>query len=186
MGKTTSRRSFLGKSAMATTGIALFATTAAAHAFTAKESPFEGYNPFAPVKSDLRKNIFGKHVAVSGTIYNESGTTPLHDASVEVWHLSPDSKKFRHRAKLFTDANGNYQFITDMPEREMGKNYKIFFKISNKGQSYFTELSFNNSGAYISGKHWEKNHQLGEERLFPKQEKFLNQTDIAFNIALSS
>ena len=186
MKKTTSRRNFLGKSAMATTGLALLATGVSAHAFNSVKSPFEGYNPYAPVKTDLRKNIFGKHVQVSGKIYNRDGTATLSDASVEVWHLSPNSKKFRHRAKFHTDREGAYRFITDMPEREMGKAHKIYFRISAKGKSYFTELSIGTTGAYISGEHWEKNYQLGEERLFPTHKVFLNQSNINFNISLNN
>jgi len=186
MGKTTSRRSFLSNSLMATTSLAIISSTGIARAFTSDESPFQGYNPFAPITSDLRTYPFGEHVAVSGTIYDERGISPLSGVTVEVWHLSPNTKKYRHRARFQTDDSGTYRFITDLPGREMGKNFKVYFKISNVELTYFTELSFNNSGAYISGKHWEKNHQLGEERLFPKHETRLDTSIINFNISLNN
>ncbi len=186
MKKTTPRRSFLGKTLMATAGLACVSSTSILTAFTGEESPFSGYNPYADRKKDLRVNTFGKHIAVSGKIYDRKGERPLSNTMVEVWHLSPGSTKFRHRAKLLTDEYGKYKFITDLPNREIGKHHKIYFKVSKASETYFTELSFNNSGAYISDKHWENNNQLGDQLLFPTYSTFLNQSSIEFNIALTN
>lgn len=186
MGKTKSRRSFLGSSMMAASGLALFGTTNLAKAFSSDESPYQGYNPFAPVKTDLREDPFGKHVQVSGKIYDYSGHNTLNDVQLEVWHLSPNSEAYRHRSKLFTNASGEYSFITDFPNREYGKYHKIYFKLTGHGKSCFTELSFGKTGAYITDKHWEKNHHLGEDRLFPQLSTFLNQSNITFNISLNN
>lgn len=186
MGKTKSRRSFLGNSLKAASSLALLGATDVVHAITSDTSPFTGYNPFAPLKSDLRIDPFGKHIQVSGQIYDHKGLNTLKDAQVEVWHLSPNSERYRHRSRLYTDASGHYSFITDLPNRELGKHHKIYFKVSDKGKSYFTELSFNNTGAFISDKHWEKNHQLGEKKLFPQLKTFVNQSNITFNISLNN
>lgn len=186
MGKIKSRRSFLSNSMMAGGGLALLGTTDLVHAFTSSASPFIGYNPFAPSKSDLREDPFGKHIRVNGKIYDHTGLKTLKDAKVEVWHLSPNSERYRHRSRLYTDASGHYSFITDLPNREYGKHYKIYFKVSNREKCYFTELSFNNTGAYISDRHWEMNHQLGDDKLFPQQNTFLNQSNITFNISLNN
>ena len=188
MEKTTPRRAFLGKTLMATAGLACLSSSSALNAFTGNESPYDGYNPFAVVKNDLRTFPtlpFGEHFEVSGKIYDASGTSPLKNCTVEVWHLSPNSKKYKHRAKFHTNELGEYQFITDKPNRHLGKNYKIYFKVSKHNSSYFTALSFNNTQAFISGKHWEKNNQLGDELLFPKKNTSLNKTTIEFNIALN-
>ncbi len=186
MKKTTPRRSFLGKTVMATAGLACISSTSTLQAFTGKESPFKGYNPYAERKTDLRVNSFGKHIAISGKIYDSQGKTPLRNAMVEVWHLSPGSNKFRHRAKLITDEYGDYEFITDLPNREIGKHHKVYFKVSKASETYFTELSFNSFDAFISDKHWEKNKQLGDQLLFPTYNTFLNQSNIEFNIALTN
>ena len=67
-----SRRLFLQKTAMATTGITLLSSTAAIHALSLEDVPFNGYNPFAEEKTDLRSSTFGgKYVTVKGNIYNE-------------------------------------------------------------------------------------------------------------------
>lgn len=186
MKKTTPRRSFLGKTLMATAGLACVSSTSVLNAFTGEESPFSGYNPYAERKKDLRVNTFGKHVSVSGKIYDSKGKTPLGHTMVEVWHLSPGSAKFRHRAKLMTNEYGDYEFITDFPNREMGKHHKIYFKISKVNETYFTELSFNNFNAFISDKHWENNNQLGDKLLFPTHTTFLNRSSIKFNISLTN
>lgn len=177
-----SRRLFLRNSAIATTGIALFSSTTFANAFTIDDSPFEGYNPYAEEKTDLRTStLFGKHITVKGKIFDKTGTSPLFNATIEVWHLSPDSNKYKHQAKLTTNSSGEYSFITDFPRKEKGKMNRIYFKISNGNTTYFTELLINDFGAFITDKHWEENNQLGD-KLFPKKEGSLNKATITFNI----
>ena len=132
----TSRRLFLQRSVLATTGIALL-ISGISHAYSAK-SPFEGYNPYAEEKNDLRiSSILGKHVSVKGKVFDKSGTIPISNALIEVWHISPNSKKFKHKAKLRTNKNGEYQFITDFPNNEEGKMPRIYFKISSEHR-YFS------------------------------------------------
>ncbi|MDH5413596.1 MAG: hypothetical protein OEW87_05610, partial [Flavobacteriaceae bacterium] len=175
MGKITPRRSFLGKSLIATAGLVFISSSSTLKAFTGNDSPYMGYNPFTEEKTDLRTTVFGKHISVKGAIYDKTGSIPLPNAKVEVWHLSPNSTKFRHRAKLKTDSTGEYQFITDFPNKEKGKTPRIFFKITTDDQSYFTELLITSSDAHITGKHWEENRQLGD-KLFPIKETYLDQS----------
>jgi len=181
MKESTSRRLFLQKSAMATTGLALL-SSGVANAFTS-EIPYHGYNPYSEEKTDLRTTIFEKHVRVKGTVYDKTGTTPLPNATVEVWHLSPDSSKYRHRTKLRTDHLGRYNFITDFPNRETAQVSRIFFKLSHEGDSLFTELAVDQTGACVTSKHWEENQHLGE-KLQPTSESFLQTTTINFNLSI--
>ena len=181
MRKITSRRLFLYKSALATTGLA-FLSSNVVNAFTHK-SPYEGYNPYADAKTDLRAKIFGEHVRVKGTVYDETGLLPLPDALVEVWHLSPNSLKFKHRTKLQADSLGQYDLITDFPGREPTKGMRIYFKVTNSNTTRFTELALDKSGANITSKHWEENRQLGK-KLLPKAKKTLNTLTIDFNISI--
>lgn len=179
-----SRRLFLRNSAIATTGIALFSSSTFATTFSNDKSPFEGYNPYAEEKTDLRISKFGgTPIIIQGKIYDKKGAFSIPNANLEVWHLSPNSTKYRHRAKLKTNSEGEFKFITNFPNRELGKYAKIYFKVSNNETSYFTELSLNKNGAYISGKHWEENNQLAE-KLFPKKKSFLGQSTITFNISI--
>ncbi|MEM7185973.1 MAG: hypothetical protein AAF466_04875 [Bacteroidota bacterium] len=179
MKKATSRRLFLQKTAMATTGLAFISSDVVA-AFTS-EIPYDGYNPYSEEKTDLRTTLFDRHVRVKGVLYDKSGTTPLEGATIEVWHQSPNSSKYRHRAKLTTDQNGTYNFITDFPSKETALTARIYFKVNHNGSSYFTELGVGETDAYISSKHWEENQALGD-KLFPTSETFLNTTTIKFNL----
>ena len=182
MKNTTSRRLFMRNSAFAITGLAVLNPTLTS-AFTS-ECPYLGYNPFAETKTDLRSGVFSSNsVAVKGTLYDKNGITPLKNATVEVWHLSPNSSKYRHRAKLKTDDEGNYQLITDFPNKEKGKSARIYFKVSSSENISFTELALTEQGAHITSEHWEKNRNLGE-KLFPQKETFLGETTIHFNFSV--
>lgn len=178
-----SRRFFLERTTVVSTGIALLSTTASLNALINDECPFTGYNPYAEAKTDLRTSGFGaEHVTVKGMVFDWTGSYAIPNASIEVWHLSPNSSRFGHMAKLKTNQAGEYEFVTDFPNKEYGKMPRIFFKITTEGQPYFTELLVTNTGAHITGKHWEENRQL-KDKLFPKKETFLNHSIITFNIS---
>ncbi|MBL4663256.1 MAG: hypothetical protein JKY22_06825 [Flavobacteriaceae bacterium] len=181
MKESTSRRLFLQKSAMASTGLALL-SSGIANAFTSAP-PYNGYNPYSEEKTDLRTTLFEKHVRVKGVLYDKTGMTPVSNAVIEVWHLSPNSNKYRHRGKLRTNEAGEYAFITDFPNSAQSLTASIYFKISHDDTSIFTELNLGQTQAYITSKHWEENQQLGE-KLFPTSEQFLNVTTINFNISI--
>ncbi|MBT8188697.1 MAG: hypothetical protein HKP38_11375 [Croceitalea sp.] len=185
MEKHSPRRTFLGKALVASAGLACISSTSVIRAFEGAQSPFEGYNPYIEEKNDLRNSLFGKEVALKGVIYDTNGKQPVSNALVEIWHLSPNSTKYRHRGKVRTNAKGEYSFITDWPQRAKGSMPRVYFKVSHEGISTFTELLFNDYGAHITGKHWEAHKHLGDAQLFPRTKSFLNETVIKFNISLS-
>lgn len=179
-----SRRKFLQTSALAVSGITLLSSASVVNTLCKEESPYVGYNPFAEEKTDLRTSVFGNHIQIEGIVYDKTGNTPLTNALIEVWHLSPNSTKYRHRAKLKTNSNGEYRFITDFPQREPAKTPKILFKISHQSKIYFTELAVDHSGAYITSTHWEQSQELGE-KLFPVTTKYSNNSNINFNLLIN-
>lgn len=175
-----SRRLFLQKTAMATTGVALLSSNTVIKAFTKDDSPFSGYNPYVEEKTDLRtSSLFGKHLSVKGHIYNKTGNSTVSNVTIEVWHLSPKSSKYKHQGKMKTNSLGEYSFITDFPNKEFGKTARVYFKVSNNKTTYFTELLVNDFGAHITGKHWEENQQLSDN-LFPLKDNSV----ITFNISI--
>ena len=93
---------------------------------------FKGYSNLVPIKNDLRNDPFGCHLEVRGKIYDYNNSAPLSGIFVDIWHLSPKTKHFGHRARFYTDDTGSYYFLTDFPGRELGKNYKIYFKRISK------------------------------------------------------
>lgn len=181
MNTSTSRRLFLQKSAVATTGLVFLSSSIVNAMNTA--CPYEGYNPYAEEITDLRTSLFTKHVRVKGVLYDKSGMNPLKDATVEVWHLSPNSNKYRHRAKLKTNSAGEYNFITDFPNREKGEARKIYFKVTTPERTQFSDLVLSKTDAYISSKHWEQHNGLGE-KMFPSIKQNLNTSIVTFNLSI--
>ena len=165
---------------MASLGAACLSSTSSLSAMTFDECQFRGYNPYAESKTDLRASkLFGDHLTISGKVYNKRNLIPMEEVKLEVWHLSPNSTKYRHQAKLNTNAEGAYSFITDFPGREEGKMSRIYFKLSKGDSATTTELLVNDFGGYITGEHWEKNHHLGD-LLQPVK----NKSNIQFNISI--
>ncbi|MDO7172886.1 hypothetical protein [Mariniflexile sp. AS56] len=186
MKQTFSRRSFLSNTVLATTSIAFISIPSGVSALVTPESPFEGYNKYAEYKTDLRTSFsFGKEVIVNGIIYDSTGKTPVPNAKIEVWHLSPESTKYKHRGKILTDSERHYQFISNWPNRALGMQYRIYFKVSKNGSVYITELLFNNTRAHISSKHWETQNVLGDKKLFPKMNTGLYTSESNFNLSLN-
>lgn len=180
-----SRRSFLIKSVAASAGIALFSTTKTLASIVENETPFEGYNPFSNATNDLRNSaIHAKGIKVTGRIFNKSGSKGISQAKIEVWHLSPQSEKYRNRGHFFTDNEGFYSFVSHIPNREKGKMPRIYYKISDGNSTVFTKLLFDSNSAYIMNDHWESNRSLGKY-VFPKFRKnHINMNQIEFNISL--
>lgn len=178
------RRNFLKNVALATSGIAFLSSTTVLEAFNNDECPFEGYNPYAEQKTDLRvSTLFGNHITVKGKIFDRQTLRELPSAVVEVWHMSPQSTKFRHQAKMNVSNNGEFNFITDFPNKEQGKYAKVYFKIATNNKVYFTELSVTNDNAFINEKHFEENQVLGNQ-MFPTNRMINNEQIITFNIAV--
>ena len=136
-------------------------------------------------QADIRQKLFGKQVEITGQIFDTTGKNILSGAKVEFWHLSPESYEYNHRSALVTDANGNFKILTDFPNREIGKQVTIHFKVSKDINEAVTELKISDFGAYITDKHWETNRNLADNLLFPKIEKSLYKTKINFNISIN-
>lgn len=178
------RRNFLKNIALAASGVAFLSSTSMVQAFNKKESHFEGYSSNFDEKTDLRSSIFNQNfITVKGKVFDKIFLSENSSSVIEVWHLSPKSKKFNHKAKMKVNANGEYSFITDYPNREEGKYTKIYFKVTNNDKVYFTELNICSNNAYINDKHYDENKMLGD-KLFPTHKVVNNHTTINFNIAV--
>lgn len=101
------------------------------------EGPF--YKPNAPVR-----NKTGSGLTVKGRVLSYPDCKPIPNASIEYWHTNPDGIYDNdHRAKLFSDKDGQYQFITDFPGIYPGRPAHIHFKIRAKGfKALTTQLYF--------------------------------------------
>jgi catechol 1,2-dioxygenase len=81
------------------------------------------YRPDAPVRSDLTfEGLKGTRIVLKGKVFKSSDcSTILKNALVEIWHCDTegeydnDTKEFKHRARLFTNDQGEYSFTTILP-----------------------------------------------------------------------
>lgn len=80
------------------------------------------YRPESPVRENLViQGLPGELVELSGKVRHKDCLTPYSKAKVELWHCSNDevydneSEEFRYRGTTYTEKNGNYRFITQMP-----------------------------------------------------------------------
>ena len=183
MSTSISRRGFLGNLTLATTGIALSSTASVVSALTEDQQVLNANNPQPNTTADMRQTLLGKQVSVKGTVFNKDGSATVPNARIEVWHLSPNSKDYGHRATFTSDANGNYKFITDVPYTTNGTISSIHFKISRRESSYVSQLWMNEHSAYIDSDHWERNQHLGE-LLLPKKECGYLCDEIRFNFSI--
>ena len=168
---------------IAAAGMAMFSSSAL-NALGTEESAFPGYKPNAPEGNDLRTPLSTtRTVRVHGKLFNRDTMVPLANQPIEVWHLSPGGKNYDHRGTFFTDADGSYTFLTDMPDKLAGKMPRINFRVSSNNDSYLTSLIIGTEQAFILSDHWERNRSLGS-KLQPKRKEELGQTSIQFNISI--
>lgn len=176
-----SRRRFIQNVSTVTAGLA---AVSAVPAFTsASKEQFNSYVPGAPFSNDLRtNNPLCPQVKVEGKIQSNRDIS-MSDVQLEVWHLSPDSKQYGHRATIKVESDGSYQFLTDYPNNETGKQPCIHFRIGHSTDSYDTKLIIGKDFAFITDDHWLRNHKT-VKNLFPKKKRELNQIRIKFDLSI--
>jgi catechol 1,2-dioxygenase len=158
------------------------------------EGPFHRNN--APFKNNLFEGYDGKgeKLVVSGTIFQSNCKRPINGVILDIWHASPMGKydliseRFLFRAKIKSDTNGKYEFITLLPagyeDNGMLRPRHIHFKISCPGyKPLTTQLYFKDDNRLASDKFVKIND--GTKRAMPvKQEnKYLT---VDFNIYLEN
>ena len=174
------RRNFLKNSILATSGLILFPTIASASNSNRRKANVLSH------QTDIRRNLFGKQIEISGQIFDASGKNTLSGAQLEFWHLSPNSEELGYKGKLVTDENGRYHLTSDYPSQKKGTVTTVHFKVSKNEIISETELKVSEFDAFITGVHWEKNNQLKEDLLFPKHSKKDLKTEVTFNISLNN
>ena len=183
MKKSVSRRRFLGNLSIAAAGMAMFSSSAL-NSNKNEAALFQGYIPNAPEGADLRSFMStARAVQVKGRLFDRASGRPLANQCIEIWHLSPDGKNYRHRGRFHTSDNGSYSFLTDLPGKEEGKMPRINFKINSDTDSYLTSLILGSNQAFIMDDHWERNQSLGND-VFPQRTEELSKSIIQFNISI--
>lgn len=180
-----SRRSFIAKTSLAVVGTTLLTSASSFATIIGETIPFKGYRPTLEFNNDLRTLFSEKTLKISGTLFtSESNLEPCANATIEVWHLSPNSKEYNHKGKFMTDENGTYTFYTDFPNRKEGFKPRVFFKVTAERKTVFTELVIDTHQTLITHKHWEQHNKLGEY-LFPIYKPSNTEGTIQFNFIIN-
>ena len=153
-----------------------------AHPFL--KTPFKGHSALSIVTSNLRKIDLDTSLQIFGYLVDFNGN-PLPHTGIEIWHRSPSGNKYHNRALLYSNSGGYYEFITNLPEREKGKNYEVYFRVEKDNRYYYTKLIFNNVTAILSSKFISKNHRDDFARTFNCAKDPDNHFVFQFDIALS-
>lgn len=170
-----SRRNFIGRFTLASVGTILLPTVAICNTNLHKQA-----NGICFHEMDISTPVFGtKTMCVKGKVFSKKGTELNANAFVEV--LSPDKRHALGKVKVNTD--GHYRIKVNYPQREKGKLVWLNLKVSSPEDSYETALMVSDFDAYISDKHWERNHHLGE-KLFPRKTDDSSTHEILFNLSI--
>ncbi len=152
------------------------------------------YRENAPFRTNLNSNNqAGTLLAISGIIYGTDCTTPIHEATVDIWHADDlasydnASSDFNFRGKVKTDVNGNYLFTSIVPGQYLnGSTYRpahIHFRITaDNHKELVTQLYFEGD-PYIDTDPWASDEDADERIITLTTDTNGNQAGI-FNIKL--
>ena len=146
-------------------------------------SPFKGNSVLSKVTSNLQKHSSATSLEIFGYLVDFNGD-PLSNTGIEIWHLTRPGLEYKNQALLYTNSGGYYQFITNLPNREKGKNYEVYFKVKKDQRNYYTNLIFNNVTAILSKKFMLENHRAEFDRSLKYHQDSNNSFVFQFDIAL--
>ena len=120
--------------------------------------------------------------------------SPAENALVEIWHCNTkgeydnESDEFKHRAKWYTNKNGEYSFKTILPGKYLnGKLYRpahIHFRITEKDSSELISQVYFQGDPHISEDPW-ASQKKAEFRILPiRLEDTNGNLTVTFDITL--
>lgn len=87
------------------------------------------YKSGAPVRSKV-----GKGYMLSGIVKSSKDCSPVKGARIEFWLVSPDREyDDNHRATVYADGSGAYQFESNYPKPYFGRPPHIHIRVSAQG-----------------------------------------------------
>lgn len=101
------------------------------------------YREGAPLRDDLTNDgLAGVRIKLKGKVFASDCVTPLKNAMVEIWHCNAEGEydnktdEFNQRARLFTNKDGEYSFLTILPGKYLnGELYRpahIHYRVTEK------------------------------------------------------
>jgi protocatechuate 3,4-dioxygenase beta subunit len=152
------------------------------------------YRPDAPIRNDLTfAGQKGTRIMLKGKVFKADCVTPLNNALVEIWHCDSDgeydntSNEFRHRARLYTNENGEYSFLTILPGKYLnGRLYRlshIHYRVTEAGSKELISQIYFKGDPDIDNDPWASQSKAKKRILEILPEDNGNQT-IVFDIYL--
>ncbi len=87
------------------------------------------YKPNAPVRSRV-----GTGYILHGIVRSSRDCSPIAGARIELWLAGPDgSYDDDHRATVFSDESGRYEFESNLPPAYVGRPPHIHIRVSARG-----------------------------------------------------
>jgi protocatechuate 3,4-dioxygenase beta subunit len=87
------------------------------------------YKPNAPVRSSV-----GEGHILRGVVRSSADCSPIAGAQIELWMANPNGQyDDDHRATMFTDEVGVYQFESEFPTPYTGRPPHIHIRVSAEG-----------------------------------------------------
>ena len=98
-----------------------------------KPTPPDALGPFYTPNAPERTSV-GKGHVLSGAVRSSVDCSPIAGAQIEFWLAGTDGKyDDDHRATMYSDKNGAYQFESNFPPPYSGRPSHIHIKITAKG-----------------------------------------------------
>jgi protocatechuate 3,4-dioxygenase beta subunit len=114
------------------------------------DGPF--YKPSSPERDELlERDAKARVVELSGFVLSRA-CKPVSRVLIDLWHADEkgeyDTRGFRYRGHVFTDAQGRYRFRTIMPALYPGRTRHYHMKVLSTGRALLTtQLYFPNEAA---------------------------------------
>jgi protocatechuate 3,4-dioxygenase beta subunit len=96
-------------------------------------TPADYLGPFYKAGAPVRSRV-GKGYQLTGLVISSVDCTPIAEAVIELWLTGPDgSYDDDHRATIFSNDSGQYQFESNFPPGYSGRPPHIHIRVSANG-----------------------------------------------------
>ncbi len=96
-------------------------------------TPADYLGPFYKAGAPVRSRV-GKGYQLTGLVISSADCTPIANAVIELWLTGPDgSYDDDHRATIFSNDSGQYQFESNFPPGYSGRPPHIHIRVSANG-----------------------------------------------------
>ena len=96
-------------------------------------TPADYLGPFYEADAPVRSRV-GKGYQLTGLVISSADCTPIAEAVIELWLTGPDgSYDDDHRATIFSNDSGQYQFESNFPPAYSGRPPHIHIQVSADG-----------------------------------------------------